>query len=401
MPEIQIADIFQDAFSSARYKLYYGGRGGGKSWAIARSLILLSVQKPIRVLCCREFQTSIKQSVYQLLSEQIELMGFSDFFDIQEKIIIGKNGTDFIFQGLARNINGIKSTENISIAWVEEAQTISKPSLELLIPTVRAPNSEIWFSWNPQQDDAPIETLKKALESSEQVKSVIQKVGWQDNPWFTKELNEERLLCLETDPEAYDHIWEGGFQTISEAVIFKDRVAIKVFETPGKARLFYGVDWGFSVDPTAMVRCFIEDNCLYIDYEAYKVGVELDHLPDFFDRHIPECRKWPIGADCARPETISYIKRQNFRIYPAKKWPGSVEDGIEFLKGFKKIIIHPRCVNTAKEFRLYSYKVDRITRDILPKIEDKNNHAIDALRYALDKMITAKGLPKMPTMLRI
>ena len=124
------------------------------------------------------------------------------------------------------------------------------------------------------------------------------------------------------------------------------------------------------------------------DYEAYGVGVELDEMPQLYDS-VPESRRWIIKADCARPETISYLKnRHGFRIEAAKKWQGSIEDGIAYLKSFDKIVIDPRCRHTADEFRLYSYKVDKITGDILPVVVDKNNHCLDAIRYALDGYIT-------------
>jgi phage terminase large subunit len=158
-----------------------------------------------------------------------------------------------------------------------------------------------------------------------------------------------------------------------------------------------GADWGFSTDPTAITASFIEKDCLYVTYEAGGVGVELDHIPHLLNS-IPNdlAKKWPIKADCSRPETISHIKGKGYNITPAKKWGGSVEDGIEYLKNFMKIYIHSRCKNTADEFRLYSYKVDRITGDVLPIVVDKHNHYIDSLRYALDGYIKHKEPMKIP-----
>jgi hypothetical protein len=181
------------------------------------------------------------------------------------------------------------------------------------------------------------------------------------------------------DYEKYLHVWEGYPLTISDAQIFKGRYEVKPIapELHKKAsRLFYGADFGFARDPSTLIRCFILENTLYIDYESYGVGVELDELPQLYDA-IPESRRWAIKADSARPETISFLRnRHGFNISAAKKWQGSIEDGIAYLKGFDKIIIDDKCRHTADEFRLYSYKVDKTTDEVLPIIQDKNNHCI-------------------------
>lgn len=204
MIKAQIPRVYAPLFQPYRYKLFYGGRGGAKSWAFARVLLILALKEPIRILCCREFQNSTRQPVHQLLIEQIDHLNLSAFFDVQQQKIKGINGSEFIFMGLARNIQGIKSTENISIAWVEEAQTISQSSLDLLIPTIRTPRSELWFSWNPLQEDAPIEQLRSRLIDDNE--AVVKKVGWQDNPWFPDELDAERRRLLVYDPAAYEHV---------------------------------------------------------------------------------------------------------------------------------------------------------------------------------------------------
>lgn len=388
MIKAQIPRVYAPLFQPYRYKLFYGGRGGAKSWAFASVLLILALKEPIRILCCREFQNSTRQSVHQLLIEQIDHLNLSAFFDVQQQKIKGINGSEFIFMGLARNIQGIKSTENISIAWVEEAQTISQSSLDLLIPTIRAPRSELWFSWNPLQEDAPIEQLRSRLIDDNE--AVVKKVGWQDNPWFPDELDAERRRLLVYDPAAYEHVWEGSFQTRSDALVFNERVVVQDFETPDHTRFYYGVDWGFAKDPTALIRCFILNHQLYVDYEIFGESIEIDALPNMFDQ-IPDIRRWPIRADSARPETISYLARQGFNIRGAKKWAGSIEDGLAYLKSFRQIVVHPRCPKIAQEFRRYAYQVDRLTLDILPKVEDANNHGIDALRYALDGLITHKA----------
>ena len=392
--KIEIPPAFGDFGKPYRYRVWYGGRGSSKSWTVARVLIALAVSRPVRVLCVREFQNSINDSVKRLLADQIEALGLTPWFKVQETSISSSAGAEFLFKGLARNIQGIKSTEGVDICWVEEGQTVSQASLDILIPTIRKGGSELWFTYNPEHDDDPMHRLMRMLE--DEPSALVRKVGWQDNPWFPDELNAERQLLLRHDPEAYEHVWEGECRTISEAVVFRNRVSFDPFETPHDARFYFGADWGFSQDPTALVRAFIQDDVLHVDHEAFGRGVEMDELPALFDT-VPGSRDWPILADCARPETISYMaNRHRFRIMGADKWPGSVEDGVERIKAFKRIAIHPRCQNIAKEFRMYSYKVDaRDSRIILPKLEDKWNHGIDALRYALSPLIqNRRRMPK-------
>ena len=367
----------------SRYKVYYGGRGGAKSWAFARALLVLGIQRSIRVLCCREFQASIADSVHRLLSDQIYELGFSGRYVITQKSISGVNGTEFIFKGLRHNATEIKSLEGVDVCWVEEAQSVSKDSWDLLIPTIRKQGSEIWISFNPGKPDD--ETYQRFVVEPPDDALVV-KVGYQDNPWFPETLKKEMEYCRRVSPDDFKHIWGGEPSVITEAQVFKGRFVVEPFETPGDARFFHGADWGFANDPTALVRCFIRGDRLYIDQEAYGVGVELDETPQLFDT-IETARKWPIKADCARPETISYMRRQGFNITAAKKWSGSVEDGLAVLKSFEKIMVHPRCRHAAEEFQLYSYKVDKNNGDVLPVLVDAWNHCIDAIRYSLDGYI--------------
>ena len=173
---------------------------------------------------------------------------------------------------------------------------------------------------------------------------------------------------------------------------FKNKYEVKDFITADlkdvfENRFFFGCDWGFSNDPCALVRSYIQDNILFIDQEAGGVGIEFEQLKPFLFDKVEGSEKWNIYADCARPETISYCKRLGYKIESAPKWAGSVEDGIEYLKSFKKIIIHPRCKQIVEEMGFYSFKTDRITGEPLPIIVDKYNHYIDALRYSLSKYI--------------
>ena len=384
---VDIPEIFQGLFRPRRYKVYFGGRGGGKSWALGRALLLKALQGKYRILCAREFQSSISDSVHHLLDNQIMAMDLNQYFTVNKTTITSVTGSTIIFKGIRMNPQEIKSTEDIDICWVEEAQSVSDESWKVLTPTIRKENSEIWISFNPLNESDP--TYQRFIINP-QPDSIVQKVNWNDNPYFPRVLDSERLHMLNTDPDAYNHIWGGDVLKISNAIIFKNKFEVSTFNTPDNARFYHGVDWGFAQDPTVLTRCFIDKNTLYIDREAYGIGIDLDDIPQLFDS-ISTARQWPLKADNSRPETISYISKKKFSITAADKWHGSVEDGISYLRKFDKIIIHERCKHTIDEFRLYSYKVDKQTGDILPIIIDKHNHCIDSLRYALDGLITRSG----------
>ena len=374
---------FQPLLRPARFKAFYGGRGGAKSWAFARALDALAYTKPLRILCAREFQNSIADSVHKLLADQIEALGLLPWFRITQTSITSAVGSEFIFKGLRHNIHEIKSLEGIDIVWVEEAQRVSEESWAVLIPTIRKDGSEIWVSWNPEDPDGP---TQKRFVTNPAPGTVSVKVGWEDNPWFPEVLRREMEHCRATDPDAYAHIWGGEPKVLTDACVMRGKYVVESFETPADARFYLGADWGFAQDPTCLIRSYIQGRTLYVDHEAYGVGVELDEIPALFDS-VPGARRWPIKADNSRPETISHVGKLGFRIAPAKKWAGSVEDGIAYLRKFDRIVVHERCKHTADEMRLYSYKVDRITGDVLPIIVDANNHCMDALRYGHDGRI--------------
>ncbi len=386
---------FKALFRPFRYKVFHGGRGGGKSFNIARALILKADAEKHRILCCREFQNSIKDSVHRLLCDQIELMGLTPWFEITASEIRSlRTGSLIIFKGLRHNAPEIRSCEGITICWVEEASLCSRDSWEMLTPTIRTEGSEIWVSFNPVEETDP--TYQRFVVRTPPNAHVAQ-VNFDSNPWFPKVLEEEREYCLRTSPETYDHIWLGACRTISDAVIFRGRWMVEAFEPPAwpnEARFFHGMDFGFSSDPSACIRCYTSgkppEEELWIDREAYGMHVEVDHLPKLMDQ-IETARKWPWLADGSRPETISYLSRMGFRISAAEKYPNCVEDRIQHLKGFAKIHVHERCRRLQEELRLYSYKVDRVTQEVLPIIVSKHDHLIDALGYSLSGFIKRRG----------
>jgi len=380
---------FQHIFRTpARYRVWYGGRGSAKSHSIARALLVLGMQKQKRILCAREFQSTIADSSHRLLADLINEYKLNYFYDITKAEIRGRNGTIFLFRGIKIDPNGIKSLEGVDIAWVEEAQSISNDSLDILLPTIRKPGAEVWFSFNPFKKTDPV---YERFVVTRPDNAIVEEVNYADNPWFPDVLRTEMEWDKKTNPDKYDWVWLGKPRGISAAQVFRGKYDVVEFDTPDSARHFMGADWGFATDPSTLIRCHIQDRNLYIDHEAWGFGVELDALPAMFET-VPGSKRWTIYADSARPETISYMQRHGYpNTKSVKKWPGSVEDGIEYIKSYDRIIIHPRCKNIILEMELYQYKQDRITGEVIPTLEDKHNHGIDSLRYSLADYIRSKG----------
>lgn len=374
----------------ARYKGAYGGRGSGKSHFFAEALVEALVMDPnTKAVCVREIQKSLKFSSKEVIESKIRALGVSDKFTITQTEIRCNEGKGIIiFNGLQdHTADSIKSLEGFSICWVEEAQSLSARSFKLLRPTIRAQDSELWFSWNPEKPTDPVDNF---FRNNSPENAVSVHVNSEDNPFLPDTLRDER----ESDrvrmlPEDYEHVWNGAYNTKSEALIFKNKYRVDHFEPQQDWTPLYGLDWGFSQDPTAAVECYVQGNTLYIAKEAGKVGLELDDTAAFIKRAMPGIESYVIRADNARPESISYVKRNGLpkTIGEAKH---KIEDGITYMRKFDEIIIHPICRETIKEFGLYSYKTDKRTGDVLPQIVDKYNHYIDAIRYALHPLIKPK-----------
>jgi phage terminase large subunit len=338
----------------------------------------MAAARPVRIGCFREFQRSIQDSVHRLLCDQIELLQMPGFTATRTEIRHAC-GSLFLFEGLRHNITKIKSLEGIDVAWVEEAEHVSADSWDILIPTIRKPNSEIWVTFNPDQETDP--TYQRFVLNTPP-DTYLRKCSYMDNPWFPDTLRKEMEYLRRVDPDAAAHVWDGECRTMSDAQVLRGKWVVEDFEPLDTwAGPYYGADWGFSSDPTAITRSWIDNRTLYVEREAYRLGVEMDDLPDFFDT-VPGIRKHTIRADNARPEIISHMKRRGFNIQAAAKWPGSVEDGISYLRSFERIVIHPRCKQTAQEARLWSYKTDRLSGDPLPALASGNEHAWDSIRYA-------------------
>ncbi len=369
-----------------RYKVLYGGRAGSKSWSVARLLVTLAAQQSIRILCCRELQKSIKDSVHRLLVDQIKALDLESAYSITKtEIRCIETGSFFVFEGLAYNISTIRSKEGTDICWVEEAQGVSEESWKVLIPTIRKSGSEIWVTFNPDLETDPT-YVRFVLNTPDNC--LLIKINANDNPWLTQESIDDRAHLFRVDRDAAIHIWEGETRQSSDAQILHGKCKVEAFE-PGADwdGPYLGGDWGFSRDPTTLIKLWVHDLRLYVEYESWAIGLEIVDTANRWRHDVPGCEETMIRADNARPETISHVARDGLKIESVEKWKGSVEDGIAFLRSFEDIVIHPRCKHFEQETRLYSYKEDRLTGDILTTIIDKHNHCIDAARYALAPII--------------
>lgn len=390
---IRTPRAFAPLLSPSRYKGAYGGRGSGKSHFFAELTIENAILTPeYRQVCIREVQRSLEQSVKRLLEDKIKALNVGAYFTVLDSQIRTKNGGLIIFQGMQNHTaESIKSLEGYHVAWVEEAQSLSEKSLRLLRPTLRRPGSELWFSWNPNQPTDPVDRL---LRNNPPDDATIVDVNWKDNPWFPVELKRELAFDFRVDPDAAEHIWNGGYWQKSDAQVLHGKWYIDSF-TPEDHwdGPYYGADWGFSNDPTVLVKLWIDvpNNRLFIEYEAWGLGVDVGPDTSRLFREVPGAECGLIRADNSRPETISAQKKEGWNVIPAPKWSGSIEDGVGHLRSYDEIVIHTRCRHTASQARLYSHKVDRLTGDVLRDIEDKHNDTWDAVRYALSPLIRQRN----------
>lgn len=391
--ESRTPDWAQPLLKPCRYKGAKGGRGGGKSHQYAEMIVEAMCDRPdLRVVCIREFQKSLKFSAKMLIETKIESLGVSDLFDITLTEIRRKGGKGIaIFQGMQdHTADSIKSLEGFGIAWVEEAQKLSARSLSLLRPTIREPDSEIWFSWNPEQPTDPVDQF--LCGESRHPNSIVVTANYSDNPFLPEELREEAETDRARDLDYFNHVWMGAYNVKSDAQILGGKCIIDTF-TPGADwdGPYLGADWGFASDPTALVKCWIWGDRLFVEYESYAHHLELSDTAARWRADVPGCEDYVIRADSSRPESISHVRRDGIpRLTGVEKWAGSVEDGIAHLRSYEKIVIHERCVHTQEESRLYHYKVDRYSGDILPVIVDAHNHCCDGIRYALAPLIRGR-----------
>lgn len=381
---VTIPWAFRELFEPYEHKAFFGGRGSAKSHSFAEALLIEGTQGFQRIAVGRQYHNSNDTSTHQLFADKIAANNMGGYWQVLNDEIRGPHGSTVRFFGIERNPNSIKSLEGVTRFWGEEAQSFNKRSLSIILPTVRKPGSQLWWSWNPDKPDDPIEKLFRGPNPPPN--SLIREVSFLDNDYFpgTRLANDSEALRLR-DPEEWKHVYGGGYRKLSDAAIFK-RWKIGRIDTSGLRPLF-GLDFGFSTDPAAFVKIYVdvEAKLIYIAAECYSAGVETDAYPAFLDR-ITEARQYPITADSARPDTISYCNRHGFpMMHGAVKGPKSVEEGIDWLKGFD-FVIDPDCPHIKREFENYGYEVDKRTLSVLPTIAKGFDHAIDAIRYAVEEL---------------
>lgn len=404
----KLIPVFAPARGSVTYRGAHGGRGSAKSFSFAKMAAVWGVVEPLRFLCTREIQASIKDSFHAELKAAIASEPWLEAaYDVGVDYLRSKiNGTEFLFKGLYRNLTSVKSTANIDVTIVEEAEDVSEDAWVALEATVlRKPKSELWPIWNPKIEGSPTDLRFRGPEAANDPRYRIVELNHDDNPWFPEGL--KRLMETQRktfDAGKFDWIWKGDYLKNDESKIFAGRWEEGLRQvTDDWHGPYHGIDWGFSQDPTAGVRCWIspDETEIYIDAEGGKVGLDLDDTAKFLKGRIPGIERHGVIADSARPEAISHLAKRvtqqgNVKtdclpwIEAAVKGPGSVEDGLEHLKTYR-IIVHPACPEIQNEFKRYSYKVDRLTGEVLTTIVDKYNHFIDALRYSLEKVMKAKN----------
>lgn len=370
---IEFKSLFNNDWREAAV---YGGRYSLKSHTIARVLLIRARQKKTRVACFREFQNSIGDSSYQLLVDLIKEYNLGDFQITNNSIINTINGSDFIFKGLWNNEQSIKSIEGIDIAWVEEAQTVSEKSLEVLTPTVRNPGSQIIYTYNRLLEEDPVH---KRLVLEGRPNTLIINVNY-DIALKYGMMPEVIRLEMEDDkkkrPGLYRHKWLGEPHNM-ERKIYQDWATID--DIPHEARLErYGLDFGYSNDPTSIVAIYKYNGGFIFDEICYQKGLSNKQIADILI-NLPRAL---VVADSAEPKSIDELKLYGVNVLPALKGQGSVNKGIQFVKD-QKISVTKRSQNILKEYRNYLWKVDKEGK-IINIAEDIFNHSMDAIRYALD-----------------
>ena len=388
----------QFLFNPHRYKVAYGGRGSGKSWGFARALLIEAAKRPLRILCAREVQRSIKQSVHQLLNDQIQVMGYGAFYEVLETEIRGVNGSQINFTGLANNtVESIKSFEGVDICWIEEAQTVSKRSWDILIPTIRKPDSEIWVTFNPDLDTD--DTYTRFVVAPPE-NSVVKKVNWSDNPWFPEVLNQERLHSKAHSPD-YMNIWEGECKSAVDGAIYADEIRAaheegRIVNVPYDPMLKVHVvmDLGWN-DSMSIILCqkgvadlrvigYIEDNHRTLDSYSSELKNLNYNWGQMYLPHDGQSKDFKYGISA---EDIMRKQGWDVRIVPRL----DIESGIKLSRmNFHKVYFDKdkstRLIDCLKHYRR---NINNTTNEPTAPVHDEYSHGADAFRYlcvSVDKM---------------
>lgn len=391
LPVLEFPEKLQCLFEPARYKVAHGGRGSAKSWSFARALLALGAQRKLRILCTREVQKSIKDSVHKLLSDQIESIGLGWFYQIQNNEIRGANGTEFLFAGLAdHTVESIKSYEGVDVVWVEEAHKVSKRSWDILIPTIRKELSEIWISLNPELETD--ETYSRFVVDPP-ANAVVVQINYSDNPWFPDVLEQERLDCLRRDPKGYPQIWEGKCLPAVAGAIYYDeiskaqdegRIARVPYDPMLKAHVVFDLGWNdaMSVSIVQRVRSEVriienaEDSHKTLDWWSAELRKKNMNWGTVFLPHDGEHRDFKTAKSA---KEIMEALGWTVKITPNLR----VEEGIRLTRmAFPQMVFDKdkaaRIVQCAKRYRR---SVNQQTNEPGAPLHDEWSHGADNLRY--------------------
>lgn len=394
-------------FEPSRYKVAYGGRGSGKSWSFARALLIQGSVEPLRILCVREIQRSIRDSVHRLLSDQIEALGLSAFYDVLETEIRGKNGTIFIFSGLSsQTTESIKSFEGVDRCWAEESQSISKRSWDILTPTIRKPSSEIWISFNPELDSD--ETYSRFVLNPPP-DTVVAMVNYHDNPWFPSVLDAERKHCQLTNAEDYAQIWEGKCRSAVAGAIYANEVDDAIrngricnvpYDPKLKVHTVWDLGWNDSMAISLVQRVrsevrvidYIEDSHKTLDWYAGELSKQRYNWGSDWLPHDGRTKDFKTGKSAE--EILSAFGR-DVKIVPGL----SVEDGIKAARmTFGQVYFDKAKTGRLIEcLKRYRRSVNQQTNEPGSPVHDEFSHGADNFRYlsiVADKMRNENDKPR-------
>ena len=386
-------------FENHRYKVAYGGRGSGKSWGFARALLLQAANKPLRVLCAREVQRSIKNSVHQLLSDQIQSLGLGQFYEVLESEIRGLNGSLFVFTGLATNTaESIKSYEGIDRVWCEEAQTISRKSWDILIPTIRKPESEIWVSFNPGLDTDDT-YLRYCVNPPENAKVV--KLNYMDNPWFSEVLEIERQHSEKTNPD-YENIWLGDCKAAVDGAIYSNeireaqegnRITTVPYDPMMKVHVVMDLGWN---DSMSVILCqkgisdlriigYIEDDHRTLDSYSAQLKNLSYNWGTMFLPHDGQSKDFKHGISA---EDIMKKLGWDIRIVPK----ADIESGIKLARmNFHRIYFDKSAQRLVECLKNYRRSINSATNEPGAPLHDEYSHGADAFRYLCTSIESMKN----------
>lgn len=384
----QFSEKLQILFKPMRTKVLYGGRGAGRSWGVARWLLLEGVKRPIRVLCARELQKSIEESVHKVLKDQIEILGLSRYYDVQKSKIYGPNGTEFFFEGVKNNVSTVRSMEGIDYCWVEEANKVTKASWGVLIPTIRKKGSEIILTFNPELDT---DYTYKQFVLLPDPDTVVVHMTWRDNPWFTEVLFKEKEKLRRSDIDAYNNVWEGRcIQNVSGAVYAKEMrdalVEGRIGQVPWERAVPVDVflDLG-RADHTSLwfaQRVAFQRRVL----EAYQdTGHDASYFIKFIQRsdYTIGTIYLPHDGKAKTLGTLLSVEEQFRKHFPVRVMPKlGIADGINATRTmFPGLYFDEhKCVDGLQALRHYKYRVDSDGKFSREPLHDENSDFADALR---------------------